>query len=220
MPSHAQHKEQPMSDLTTTSSSRTETITATTTGTQTLTETDTSEASLVAAYPTHHAAEEAVRALHKAGLDLQRLSILGRGMQTEEHAVGFYTSQDRMKFWGGAGVMWGSLYGLLLGSALFLLPVTGPLVVMGPLVGVLAGAIEGAAVGGSLGVLAAALASLGIPEDSVVRYEVEVKEGHYLLVVRGTPAIITHAHVCLEGTGATALTEHIAEERQVLALPT
>jgi uncharacterized membrane protein len=210
-----------MSDLTTTRSTVPTSMSTSQTdpsrGVGTLTETDTSEASLVAAYPTHHAAEEAVRALHKAGLDLHRLSILGRGMQTEEHAVGFYTSQDRMKFWGGAGVMWGSLYGLLLGSALFLLPVTGPLVVMGPLVGVLAGAIEGAAVGGSLGVLAAALVSLGIPEDSVIRYEVEVKEGRCLLVVRGTPEIITHAHVCLEGTGATALTEHVAEERKLLS---
>jgi uncharacterized membrane protein len=177
------------------------------------------EASLVATYATHDAAEGAVRALREAGLDLHRLSIVGRGIRTEEHAVGFYTSEDRMKFWGGTGVMWGSLYGLLFGSAFFLLPVTGPVLVMGPLVGLLVSALEGAAVGGSLGVLAAAFASLGIPEDSVVRYEVEVKAGRYLVLARGTPDIVAHAHVCLEGTGAIALTEHLPARPTAATLP-
>lgn len=177
---------------------------------------DVGQASLVAAYPTHDAAEDAVRALHKAGLDLSRISIIGRGQHTEEHPVGFYTTQDRMKFWGGTGAMWGGLYGLLLGSALFFLPATGPLMVMGPLAGILGGVLEGAAVGGSFGVLAGALASVGIPKDSVLKYEVQVKEGQYLVVVHGTHDIVTHAQVCLEDTKPLALSEYGTETR---ALP-
>jgi len=48
----------------------------------------------------------------------------------------------------------------------FFIPVLGPLVVMGPLVGWIVGALEGAAVGGAAGVFAAALASIGIPKTA------------------------------------------------------
>ena len=164
--------------------------------------------SIVAVYPTHATAESALRALQESGLDMKGLSIAGKARHSEEHAVGFYTSEDRVKFWGGRGALWGGLYGLLLGGGFFLLPVTGPILVMGPLVGWIVGALDGALIGGAVGVLAAALASLGIPDDAVIRYEIEVKEGRYLVLGRGSPAMIGHARIILESTGATELAVH------------
>lgn len=170
----------------------------------------TPENSIVAIYDSHNSAEAAISELQKAGLDMKRLSIVGKGSHIEEHAVGFYTVGDRMQFWGGRGAFWGSLGGMLFGSALFFIPVIGPLAVMGPLVGWIAGVIEGAAVGGTAGVLAGALSSIGIPKDSVVKYELEVKEGKFLVLVRGNADIIEHARVVLGTTGAKHLVAHAA----------
>ena len=170
----------------------------------------TQEHSVVAIYESHTGAEAALKDLQKAGLDMKRFSIIGKDFHTEEHALGFYTSGDRMKFWGVRGAFWGSLWGILFGGAFFFIPVFGPLVVMGPLVGWLVGALEGAAVGGAAGVFAAALASIGIPNDSVVKYELDVKAGKFLVLARGSADMIAHAHVVLGTTGASLLATHAA----------
>ena len=57
--------------------------------------------SVVAIYDSHRGAETAIRALERAGIDMKQLSIVGKGLHTEEHALGFYTSGDRLKFWAG-----------------------------------------------------------------------------------------------------------------------
>lgn len=167
-----------------------------------------SEHSIVATYDTHELAERAVKALQAAGLDMKRLSIVGRDFHTEEHALGFYTSGDRMKFWGTQGAFWGGLWGMLFGSAFFFLPAVGPLVVMGPLVSWVVGALEGAVVGGSAGVLGAALTSIGLPREDAVKYELEVKAGKFLVLARGTREMIEHARIVLGTTGAFGLTAH------------
>lgn len=168
------------------------------------------ESSVVAIYDTHDAAEAALIQLQKAGIDMTRLSIAGKNYQTEEHAVGFYTSNDRMRFWGGTGAIWGALWGVLVGSAFFFVPVVGPLVVMGPLVGSMVMTLEGAAVGGAAGVLSAALVNFGIPKDSVVEYELEVKAGKFLVIARGPASMVEHARAVLGTTNARKLTAHAA----------
>jgi uncharacterized membrane protein len=168
----------------------------------------TQEESVVAIYDSHGEAEAGIKALHQAGLDMKRLSIVGKDFHTEEHAIGFYTAGDRIKFWGGRGAFWGTLLGMLFGSAFFVIPVLGPIVVMGPLVGFLVGALEGAAVGGAAGALSAALTNLGIPKDSVVKYELEVKAGKFLVLARGSAEIIQHARSVLQGTGTVQFDAH------------
>lgn len=168
----------------------------------------TQEHSVVAIYDTHAGAEAAVKLLQQDGIDMKQLSIVGKDYHTEEQAIGFYTSGDRMKFWGGRGIFWGSLWGMLFGSALFFIPAIGPIVAMGPIVGWIVGALEGAAVGGVAGVLVAALTSIGIPEDSVVKYEMEVKAGKFLVLARGSAEMIVQARTLLGTTGASQLHEY------------
>ena len=98
---------------------------------------------------------------------------------------------------------------MLFGGAFFFIPAIGPLVAMGPLVGWIAGALEGAAVGGAAGVLAAALTSIGIPKDSVIKYETDLKAGKFIVLARGSAAMIDHARVVLDTTGASRLTAHV-----------
>jgi hypothetical protein len=166
------------------------------------------EHSVVAIYDSHAGAEAGVRALQQEGLDMKRLSIVGKNFHTEEHALGFYTSGDRMKFWGTRGAFWGGLWGMLFGGAFFFIPTIGPIVVMGPLVGWIVGALEVAALGGAAGVVGAALASIGIPKDSVVKYELAVKGGKFLVLVRGNADMIEHARSVLGTTNPSLLTGH------------
>jgi uncharacterized membrane protein len=168
------------------------------------------ESSIVATYDSHTGAEAAVKAIQQAGLDMKAFSIVGKDYHTEEHALGFYTSGDRMKYWGGRGAMWGSLWGMLFGGAFFLIPGIGPLVVMGPLVGWIAGVIEGAALGAAGGILAAALTGLGLPKDSVIKYETEVKAGKFLVIGRGNADMVERARGVLGSTGASQVAAHAA----------
>jgi len=62
---------------------------------------------VAAIYDTHVQAEHAVKELQEAGVDMKSLSIVGRGTHTDEHVVGYYTTGDRMLYWGKVGAFWG-----------------------------------------------------------------------------------------------------------------
>ena len=140
----------------------------------------------VAVFHSHENAEEAIRELQKSGFDIKKLSIIGKDYHTEEHVVGYYNTSDRMKSWGTNGAFWGAVWGMLFGSAFFVIPGIGPILAAGPLVGLIVASLEGAAVVGGIGVLGGALASVGIPENTVVNYVSILKTGKYLLIVHGT----------------------------------
>ena len=150
-----------------------------------------------ALYDTHAQAEHAVRALQANGYDMKQLSIVGQESHTEEKVLGYYNTGDRMLKWGGNGAFWGSMWGMLMGSAFILIPGVGPLLLAGPLVGMLVGALEGAVLVGGVSALGAALASIGIPENSVLDYETEIKSGKFLLVAHGTNTEVARAREIL-----------------------
>jgi hypothetical protein len=83
---------------------------------------DSKENSVVAVYPQHADAENAINLLKKADFNIKKLAIVGKGYHTEEQVVGYYTAGDRMKHWGKQGAFWGGLWGLLVGSAFFIIP--------------------------------------------------------------------------------------------------
>jgi uncharacterized membrane protein len=164
--------------------------------------------SVVAVFASHDQAEDAIRELQKDGFDMKQLSIVGKDYHTEEHVVGYYTTGDRMIYWGKLGAFWGGFWGLLLGSAFFWVPGVGPLLVGGPLVVWIIGALEEAAVVGGFSALGAALFSIGIPKNSVVEYETEVKNGKLLLVAHGTPDEVERAKELLDKSRAKKTTVH------------
>lgn len=167
------------------------------------------ENSLVCVYRNHSEAETAVKTLQAAGFDMKKLSIVGKDYHTEEHPIGYYNTGDRMKYWGKQGAFWGGLWGFLFGSAFFLIPGIGPLVVAGPLVTWIVGALEGAAVVGGLSALGAGLFSIGIPKDSVVKYETAIKSGSFLLLAHGTAAEVSRAKDIVSPTEPTESTVHL-----------
>lgn len=165
---------------------------------------------VVATYETHTQAEDAVKELEKSGFDMKHLSIIGRDYRSEEHVVGYYNAGDRMKYWGKLGAFWGGLWGLLFGSAFFWIPGIGPLLVAGPLAAIIVGGLEGAAIVGGLSALGAGLYSIGVPKDSIVKYETALKAGKFLLIVHGTPENVATAKSIVDKTETVAVDHHCA----------
>jgi len=164
--------------------------------------------SVVAIYDTHEQAERAIKELQEGGVDMKSLSIAARNTHTDEHVVGYYSAGDRMKYWGSVGAFWGGFWGLLFGSAAFAIPGLGPILVAGPLVGWIIAGLEGAAVVGSVSAVGAGLVSIGIPKDSVLKYDVALKTDKYLLVVHGTPEAVDKASQIVAGTQHSSYSVH------------
>ena len=162
----------------------------------------------IAVFEGHKEAEDAIKELQKSGFDVKKLSIIGKDYHSDEHVIGYYNSGDRIKYWGKFGAFWGGLWGLLFGSAFFFIPGIGPIVVGGPLVTWIVGALEGAAVVGGLSAVGAALYSIGIPKDSILKYETSLKANKFLLIVHGTKREVERAGQILESTNATETNVH------------
>jgi len=156
--------------------------------------------SIVAIFNTHAEAESAIHELKRSDFDLKKLSIVGREYHTDENVVGYYNAGDRIKYWGSGGAFWGGIWGMLFGSAFFMVPGIGPLIMAGPLVTAIVGALEGAVIGGGLSAMGAGLYSLGIPKDSILVYESALKADKYVLIAHGTSVELERARDVISHT--------------------
>ena len=169
------------------------------------------ENSVIAIYPQHSDAELAIKELQRGGVDMHKLSIVGKGYHTDEQVIGYYNAGDRMKYWGKVGAFWGGFWGILFGSALFVIPGLGPILVAGPLVALIVAGLEGAVEVGALGALGAGLYSIGIHKDSVVKYETALKTDQFLVIAHGTAAEVANAQKIMESTHPLYCTLHVTE---------
>lgn len=161
--------------------------------------------SVLAGYRSHYEAEKAVRRLAKEGLPMDKISIVGRSFQTCDNIQGFYRPGDTALAGAEAGAWFGGICGLLIGTGLFILPIVGPVFVLGPLAGLVASAIVGA----GIGALITSLVSLGIYPDQAIKYQERIHAGEFLVIVHGATGIETdRACSLLEDTNQTYLKTH------------
>ena len=170
---------------------------------------------IIAVFPDHNAAEAAVKTLTAAGIEMKNLSVVGKGYHTDEKVVGFYNIGDRVKFWGTRGAFWGGLWGLFFGGLFLTIPVVGHVVVLGYLATIAITAIENAAVVGGLSALGAAIYSIGVPKDSVIKYETALKADSFLVMVHGTAAEVASARTILGKSSPTSLDVHSGTQTPV-----
>lgn len=164
----------------------------------------TKQNAILAVFDSHDQAETAIKDLQRSGFDMKKLSLVGKGYHQEEFPTGFYTTGDRVKYWGGSGALWGGLWGMLFGAAFFWVPGIGPLAIGGPLVHILVGALEGAAVVGGLSAVGAALASIGVPKESIIQYESALKADKFLLIAHGDAKEVEKARDIMERLSVTS----------------
>lgn len=168
----------------------------------------TSDDAVVAVFPHHQDAEVAVRKLASDGFDMTHFSIVGKGYHIEEKVVGFYNAGDRIKLWGANGAFWGGLWSLFFGGVFLTIPVIGHIMVLGHLAAIVIAAIEGAVLVGGLSAIGAALYGIGIPKDSVIRYEEAIKADGFLVVAHGSASEMSRAKVVLAANNPTRVDLH------------
>lgn len=164
----------------------------------------------VAVFTTHEQAQAAIKKLSDSGYDLKNLSIIGQNYQSEEHPVGFIHTSDRITSWGQMGAFWGTVWGLLTGSAFFIIPGFGQLIFAGYIIAVL----ESALIGGAIGVVGGALVSLGIPKDSIIEYETALKAGGFLVIAHGSEAEVQKAKDILSETAAARVDSYSTKDKK------
>jgi hypothetical protein len=163
----------------------------------------------IALFPDYLQTEAGVHALKQGGFDLRKLSIIGKNYHKEEHVTGVIDRGDGARYWGRFGALWASLCGVLGGSALLLFPGVGQVVILGPLV-------NAVLVGDSAGALAGALKSLGLPRESVERYDSAIRAGRFAVMAQGSPAEAATARRLLQATGAVEVHAHVPADDVVL----
>lgn len=150
----------------------------------------------VGIYPSHEKAILAVQALRKANYPLNKISIIGKAEIINDHV--HVKSYDGVK---NAPVMVGSIMGpvlgLITGLGVFIIPGFGFLYGAGAVVGAIAGFDLGLIGGGILTLLA----TLGIGEESSIKYEQHLHEGNFLVIAEGSLPEIESAEKILHTEG-------------------
>ena len=162
----------------------------------------------VVVYSTHDQAETAVKTLSRAGYEMKNLSIIGQNYTTDEHPVGFINTGERMWTWGKFGAFWGWIWGMLFGSAMVFFPGVGTVLFAGWIVA----GLEGALVVGGLAALGGALSTIGVPENSVLKYESELKAGSFLLVAHGNEVDVIRARELLGENNASRIDSYSTKQ--------
>ncbi len=143
---------------------------------------------MVVLFPGELHATRFVERLHHDGVSLKQVSLAGRD--------GHVDDDDH---WERLGLHWGRLWGCLFGAFFLGVPGIGPIVVAGPLARELIRLLQGN--GDNVqDALSRALGSLGVPVDSMSRYELALREDGFLVVLTAPPE---------DEAAARSLREHI-----------
>jgi len=81
-------------------------------------------------------------------------------------------------------------------------------VAAGPIVGWIVGALENAVVLGGVSALGAGLFSVGIPENSILKYETEIKDGKFVLIAHGTAQDAARAREIISRVTPDSMEDH------------
>ncbi len=156
---------------------------------------------VVAICHTHTEAEAAVKELKQAAFNVKKLSIVGKDYHTDKHVVGYYdTGDDHMKYWGTV------IRGI------------GPVLLVGPLLGSVIGALEEAVATEGVTAIGAALNNLGIPKDSVLKYETALKSHKFILLAHGTAEEVARAQSIIRTKRARSIDTYAIGGREARAV--
>lgn len=161
---------------------------------------------VIAISVSHAHAAAALRTLQRSGFDMKKWSILGKDVLAQEHAFGFYSNGDSMKFLARPSAIWSSVWSILSGGDFLFIPPVGPLVVMGPLVEWVVEALATASADAEADVPAAALMRIGVADDNLAQCAIAVRTRNFVVLARGSALLMTSAHAALVMSNASQLT--------------
>jgi len=153
----------------------------------------------VGAFSNYRDTELALIELQSTGFPMNKVSVVGENLDSNEIAGASAGKGTDEKVGGGAkagataGVVTGGLIGLLGSIGALAIPGVGPVMAGGALATLLADTAVGGAIGAATGGLLGGLVGLGVPEEKAKAYNDRVSRGEYLVVVEGTDADLATA---------------------------
>ncbi len=154
-------------------------------------------------------AEAAIRQLARDGYDLGKVSIVGRDGDSDARVTGYLNEDGKGSSSAKAGMSWGGIRGMLVGSGFFLVPGIGSLVVAGPLLRRIVQSMGTVASPDKLGAMGAGLSRLGIPRDSGLRCETALKSGKVVIIVEGSAMAMILAREVFRRTPVEVIEQHV-----------
>jgi hypothetical protein len=130
------------------------------------------EDNVIGTYGTNAAAEEVVKELRKAGFDITNLSIIQKGVDIEHRIVGFDGEDERSRYWGTRGALWGSAFGAFSALILFYSSQSMRLEIV---IKLLAAALIGSIAFGLLSVVGATIYGKVLTRENAFRYDRRVE---------------------------------------------
>ncbi|MCL4351810.1 MAG: DUF1269 domain-containing protein [Firmicutes bacterium] len=159
------------------------------------------KAHVAATYKEYTDAENAIRKLIDRKIPVANISLVGKDFSIHEKPLGYTTIGGVAKKGSKFGALWGGIIGLLMGFTIFFMPVTGPILLFGPIAYALTTAVEGAVFGG----LAGLLIGWGLKHEKALQFEKSVEKGEYLVVVSGDEELMGQAYLVLQSTDTVNL---------------
>ena len=155
----------------------------------------------VATYDWHTRTERAVVALQRAGCNMQRISVVGRCEQDQDCARGFLDSGERAQLFDRLGPAWGALPVILRNSAAVFVPVRGYIFALGAVAAAKIGSLESAFTSSDFNALRGAMSAIGIPKESLSRYETALHANEFILVAHGDEQDVQRVGELIEISG-------------------
>ncbi len=134
-------------------------------------------------YTTYKDVWQAVKKLQAQKINLAAVSVVANTNQQEEQVDGLHTNDSYKNLTATQAEFWQSLWEILDGKLFFVAAEFDSLSAVGAIVPLLVKKKDDIDILGRFGVLAAALFSMGVPENSVRQYEAEINAGNILLIV-------------------------------------
>jgi len=144
----------------------------------------------VACFGSDQEVEHEVKTLARGAFDMTRVCVIGKDW-VPQNEVAFLHTGRRARFFGTYGGLWTTLSGMLLGAALVCGAPGEHIVILGSLASFMVPALYGPTP------LAAALASLGVPEGAALAYEKAVAAQKFLIIIQADAHHIQRARELL-----------------------
>lgn len=105
-----------------------------------------------------------------------------------------------MKYCGKLGTFWNGVWSLLPEAAAFMIPEVGFVLVGGPLVSSIVGELEDGSNHRAPSPLRAGLSSIGLPKQSILKYEAALQADRYVVIAHGAAQEVTKAKSIIQNT--------------------
>ena len=153
---------------------------------------------MVSIFTNTNQVQDAFLELARSGLDMKRISLIGKAVGNQNDPVAYYGHHDGIQCWGDKNEFWNGLSSKIHDWIFISCPETGFLLVIGPIALWIVAVLDNVAIFSGLSALGATLYSMGLSKEKIQDYEDALGKGSYLLIVHGPAQEVIQAKKILK----------------------